>query len=99
MLADVTIEVPASVDILAVNEAKPDLNGSLFSSHKTLTVPDSQNQIVFQYQLAFDKGNDREFVDSNGAIDATFSAADAALTFDIAKFHAIPLTRRKALIT
>ncbi|MEZ9417509.1 DUF2057 family protein, partial [Vibrio sp. 10N.286.49.E1] len=43
VLADVTIEVPSSVDVLAVNEAKPDLDGSLFSSHKTLTVPDGQN--------------------------------------------------------
>ncbi|MGF1800035.1 DUF2057 family protein [Vibrio gigantis] len=86
VLADVTIEVPSSVDILAVNEAKPDLDGSLFSSHKTLTVPDGQNQIVFQYQLAFDKGNDREFVDSD-AIIATFSATDTALTFDMPKFR------------
>ncbi|MEZ8283935.1 hypothetical protein BCU17_08400 [Vibrio splendidus] len=86
VLADVTIEVPSSVDVLAVNEAKPDLDGSLFSSHKTLTVPDGQNQIVFQYQLAFDKGNDREFVDSDAVI-ATFSATDAALTFDMPKYR------------
>ncbi|MCG9640613.1 DUF2057 family protein [Vibrio sp. Isolate34] len=86
VLADVTIEVPSNVDVLAVNEAKPDLDGSLFSSHKTLTVPDGQNQIVFQYQLAFDKGNDREFVDSD-AIIATFNATDAALTFDMPKYR------------
>ena len=86
VLADVTIEVPSSVDILAVNEAKPNLNGGLFSSHKTLTVSDGQNQIVFQYQLAFDQGNDREFVDSD-AIIVTFSAADAALTFDMPKYR------------
>jgi uncharacterized protein YccT (UPF0319 family) len=86
VLADVEIQVPSSVDILAVNEAKPDLDGSLFSSYKTLTVPDGQNQIVFQYQLAFDKGNDREFVDSD-AIIATFSATDAALTFDMPKYR------------
>ncbi|TVU60539.1 DUF2057 domain-containing protein [Vibrio atlanticus] len=86
VLADVTIEVPSSVDVLAVNEAKPDLDGSLFSSHKTLTVPDGQNQIVFQYQLAFDKGNDREFIDSD-AIIATFDAADTTLTFEMPKFR------------
>ncbi|MFA0328777.1 DUF2057 family protein [Vibrio cyclitrophicus] len=86
VLADVEIQVPSSVDILAVNEAKPDLDGSLFSSYKTLTVPDGQNQIVFQYQLAFDKGNDREFIDSD-AIIATFSATDAVLTFDMPKYR------------
>ena len=86
VLADVTIEVPSSVDVLAVNEAKPDLDGSLFSSYKTLSLPDGQNQIVFQYQLAFDKGNDREFVDSDAVI-ATFSATDAALTFDMPKYR------------
>ncbi|WP_299694722.1 DUF2057 family protein [uncultured Vibrio sp.] len=86
VLADVTIQVPSSVDILAVNEAKPDLDGGFFSSNKTLTLPDGQNQIVFQYQLAFDKGNEREFVDSK-AIIATFDATDAELTFDMPKFR------------
>ena len=86
VLADVEIQVPSSVDILAVNEAKPDLDGGLFSSHKTLTLPDGQNQIVFQYQLAFDKGNDREFVDSDAVI-ATFDATDTTVTFDLPKYR------------
>jgi hypothetical protein len=86
VLADVTIEVPSSIDVLAINEANPNLDGNLFSSHKTLTVPDGQNQIIFKYQLAFDKGNDREFVDSD-AIIATFSATDAVLTFYMPKYR------------
>ncbi|MFA0094778.1 DUF2057 family protein [Vibrio splendidus] len=90
VLADVTIEVPSSADalveVLAVNEAKPDLDGGFFSSSKTLTVPDGVNQIVFKYQLAFSQGNDREFVDSDTII-ATFDAADTALTFDMPKFR------------
>ncbi|MEZ8125101.1 DUF2057 family protein [Vibrio splendidus] len=89
-LADVTIEVPSSADalveVLAVNEAKPDLDGGFFSSSKTITVPDGVNQIVFKYQLAFSQGNDREFVDSDTII-ATFDAADTALTFDMPKFR------------
>ncbi|UPR36996.1 DUF2057 family protein [Vibrio cyclitrophicus] len=90
VLADVTIEVPSSADalveVLAVNEAKPDLEGGFFSSSKTITVPDGVNQIVFQYQLAFSQGNDREFVDSD-AIIATFDATDTTLTFDMPKFR------------
>ncbi|MFA0409259.1 DUF2057 family protein [Vibrio splendidus] len=90
VLADVTIEVPSSADalveVLAVNEAKPDLDGGFFSSSKTITVPDGLNQIVFKYQLAFSQGNDREFVDSDTII-ATFDAADTALTFDMPKFR------------
>ena len=90
VLADVTIEVPSSADalveVLAVNEAKPDLDGGFFSSSKTITVPDGVNQIVFKYQLAFSQGNDREFVDSDTII-ATFDAADTALTFDMPKFR------------
>ena len=90
VLADVTIEVPSSADalveVLAVNEAKPDLDGGFFSSSKTITVPDGVNQIVFKYQLAFSQGNDREFVDSDTII-ATFNAADTALTFDMPKFR------------
>lgn len=90
VLADVTIEVPSSADalveVLAVNEAKPDLDGGFFSSSKTITVPDGVNQIVFKYQLAFSQGNDREFVDSDTII-ATFDATDTALTFDMSKFR------------
>ncbi|MEZ9407854.1 DUF2057 family protein [Vibrio sp. 10N.286.48.F5] len=90
VLADVTIEVPSSADalveVLAVNEAKPDLDGGFFSSSKTVTVPDGVNQIVFKYQLAFSQGNDREFVDSDTII-ATFDATDTALTFDMPKFR------------
>ncbi|MCK8079694.1 DUF2057 family protein [Vibrio sp. 1CM24A] len=90
VLADVTIEVPSSADalveVLAVNEAKPDLGGGFFSSSKTITVPDGVNQIVFKYQLAFSQGNDREFVDSDTII-ATFDATDTALTFDMPKFR------------
>ena len=88
--ADVTIEVPSSADalveVLAVNEAKPALEGGFFSSSKTITVPDGVNQIVFKYQLAFSQGNDREFVDSDTII-ATFDATDTALTFDMPKFR------------
>ena len=90
VLANVTIEVPSSADalveVLAVNEAKPDLDGGFFSSSKTITVPDGVNQIVFKYQLAFSQGNDREFVDSDTII-ATFDATDTALTFDMPKFR------------
>ncbi|KPL95043.1 DUF2057 family protein [Vibrio splendidus] len=90
VLADVTIEVPSSADalveVLAVNEAKTDLDGGFFSSSKTITVPDGVNQIVFKYQLAFSQGNDREFVDSDTII-ATFDATDTALTFDMPKFR------------
>ncbi|WP_086773847.1 DUF2057 family protein [Vibrio coralliirubri] len=90
VLADVTIEVPSSADalveVLAVNEAKPDLDGGFFSSSKTITVPDGVNQIVFKYQLAFSQGNDREFVDSDTII-ATFDATDTTLTFDMPKFR------------
>ncbi|MEF1226230.1 DUF2057 family protein [Vibrio fortis] len=86
--ADVEIKVPSSVDILAVNESKPDLDGGLFSSHKTMTLPDGQNQIVFQYQVAFDQGNDREFIDSDTII-ATFDASNTTLTFNMPKYRNI----------
>ncbi|PMM59545.1 DUF2057 family protein [Vibrio splendidus] len=90
VLADVTIKVPSSadalIDVVAVNEAKPDLDGGFFSSSKTITVPDGVNQIVFKYQLAFSQGNDREFIDSD-AIIATFDAADTTLTFEMPKFR------------
>ena len=89
-LADVKIEAPSNADglvkVLSVNEAKPDLEGGLFSSSKTITVPDGVTQIVFQYQLAFSQGKNREFVDSDIII-AIFDTTDTTVTFDMPKFR------------
>ncbi|MDR9828221.1 DUF2057 family protein [Vibrio sp. FNV 38] len=85
-MAAVTIEVPETISILAVNQEKADLSGGIFSSTKTLTLPDGQNQVVFRYSPYFDKGDERVIIDSKATI-AKFDTADQALTFDLPTYR------------
>ncbi|MDC5805895.1 DUF2057 family protein [Vibrio europaeus] len=83
--ADVTISIPDTIDVLVVNDAKPDLSGSFFSS-KTLTLPNGENQILFTYQPYFDQGKDRVILESDPII-GTFNVADQELEFDLPKYR------------
>ncbi len=85
-LAAVSIQVPDSIDLLAANEAKPHLQGGLFSSSKTLTLPDGENQIVFRYTAYFNQGDERIAVQSN-AIIAKFSANENELSFVLPEYQ------------
>ncbi len=85
-LAAVSVQVPDSIDLLAANEAKPQLDGGLFSSTKTLTLPDGENQIVFRYKAYFNQGDDRVVVQSN-AIIAKFSASENELQFVLPEYR------------
>lgn len=85
-LAEVVLEVPQEISILAVNEDKANLDGGLFSDTRTLTLPNGENQIVFKYEVAFEERNDREFVESN-AIIASFNVSDIELRFDMPKYR------------
>lgn len=85
-MAQVTIEVPDTIDMLVVNGEKPQTSGSFFSTNKTLTLEDGQQQIVFRYQPYFTQGNDRIRVESDVVI-ATFQAAEQTLTFDMPQYR------------
>lgn len=84
--AEITIEVPESIALLVVNAEKPNVEGGFFSKTKTLTLPDGENQILFRYQPYFTQGSDRTIVES-GPIVATFSAANAQLTFNMPSYR------------
>lgn len=84
--ADVTLTVPDTVEVLVVNDAKPELSGSFFSASKTLTLPNGENQILFTYQPYFDQGKDRVILESDPII-GTFNASDKELTFDLPKYR------------
>ena len=86
VLAQVTLQIPDSITVLAVNAAKPELEGGLFSSTKTLTLPDGENQVVFRYSPYFTQGNDRVIVDSNAVI-TKFDAANQALSLDLPEYR------------
>jgi len=85
-LADVTISVPDTVEVLLANEAKPNISGGLFASHKTLTLPDGENQILFLYKPYFTQGSDRIIIESDPIV-AKFIANDTELTFDFPTYR------------
>ncbi|QIA65918.1 DUF2057 domain-containing protein [Vibrio astriarenae] len=85
-MAAVTIEVPETISVLAVNQEKADLSGSLFSSTKTLTLPDGENQVVFRYSPYFDKGDERIIIDSKATI-AKFDSSNKELKFDLPTYR------------
>jgi len=84
--ADVTISIPDTIDVLVVNDSKPDISGSIFSATKTLTLPDGENQILFKYQPYFDQGKDRIILESDPTI-GTFNASDTKLEFKLPKYR------------
>lgn len=85
--AEVTVKFEESVNMLAVNEQKPDASrDGLFSATKTLTMPNGENQIVFRYELFFEDGNERQSVNSQVII-ATFTATDAELSLALPRFR------------
>ncbi|MGR5410058.1 DUF2057 family protein [Vibrio alfacsensis] len=84
--ADVTINVPENVSILAANGEKVKVSGGFFASEKTVTLPDGINQVVFRYSPFFSQGNDRVSVESD-AIITRFNATDATLTFQLPKYR------------
>lgn len=92
VFADVTITIPSNVDLLATNSQKPEINGNLFSSSKSVTLPDGENQIVFRYKPVFREGGDTEIV-STEAIITKFTASDVELTFNIPEYRNADLAR------
>ncbi len=85
-LADVTISIPDTVEVLLVNEQKPQLDGGLFSSQKTVTLPDGENQILFLYKPYFTQGKDRIIVESDPIV-AKFAAKESELVFDFPSYR------------
>ncbi|EGU46248.1 hypothetical protein VII00023_06912 [Vibrio ichthyoenteri ATCC 700023] len=84
--AEITLNIPDNVDLLVVNQSKPDIDGGLFSTTKSVTLPDGENQIVVRYKPYFSKGNDRIIVEGE-AIIANFSAQDQTLNFQLPEYR------------
>ncbi|MGR5238794.1 DUF2057 domain-containing protein [Vibrio alfacsensis] len=84
--ADVTVNVPDDVAILAANGEKVKVSGGFFASEKSVTLPDGVNQVVFRYSPFFSQGNDRVSVESDVII-ARFDANNAELTFQLPEYR------------
>ncbi|HDU8588104.1 TPA: DUF2057 family protein [Vibrio alginolyticus] len=88
LYAATTLVVPEDVKLLAVNMEKPKLEGGLFSSEKTIEIPDGTNQIVFKYQPAFETNENLKTVYSD-VIVAKFDAENEKLTFELPEFKTL----------
>ncbi|EIP0121991.1 DUF2057 family protein [Vibrio alginolyticus] len=88
LYAATTLVVPEDVKLLAVNMEKPDLEGGLFSSEKTIELPDGTNQIVFKYQPTFEINENLKTVYSD-VIVAKFDAENEKLTFELPEFKTL----------
>ena len=84
--ADVTLTIPDDVELLVVNQAKPEIEGGLFSASNTVSLPDGENQIVLRYKPYFNQGNDRIIIESNAVI-ATFSTQDQQIEFQLPQYR------------
>ncbi|CAH0530347.1 DUF2057 family protein [Vibrio hippocampi] len=85
--AEVTLKTNDLIDVLAINAAKPNVtSGGLFTSGKTITMPDGVNQMVFKYQPYFDSGRDERATVSSETIIARFEASDVELMIDVPKY-------------
>ncbi|WP_063344487.1 DUF2057 domain-containing protein [Vibrio jasicida] len=84
--ADVTVNVPDDVSVLAANGEKVKLSGGFFASEKSFTLPDGVNQVVFRYAPYFSQGNDRLSVESD-VIVTRFDATDAELTLQLPEYR------------
>lgn len=86
-MAEVKLVFPDTVDIIVANEYGVNMkSGGLFSSTKSVTLPDGVNQIVFRFTPYFEQGNDRVKVPSEPIV-AKFNAHDAELEFQLPKYR------------
>lgn len=88
LYAATTLVVPEDVKLLAVNMEKPKLEGGLFSSDKTIEIPDGTNQIVFKYQPAFETNENLKTVYSDVII-AKFDVENEKLKFELPEFKTL----------
>ncbi len=87
-VADVTIKIPDSVDLLSVNAGDPvTKSNGFFSSGKTATLPDGVNQIVFRFEPLFDLNREERVTVPSKAIIARFDASNTELTLEVPSYQ------------
>jgi len=84
--ADIKLNVPSDLNLLAINMEKPTNSGGFFSSKETVTLADGEHQIVFRYEPQFENNNERVEVSSDVYI-AKFSASNTELNFVLPEYR------------
>ncbi|MDV5171158.1 DUF2057 domain-containing protein [Photobacterium rosenbergii] len=88
-LAAVNLDLPANIRLLAVNEEEANKGWDSFlkSSAESIRLEDGQNQIVYQIDHYFYKGDKQSERFRSGPFILTFEAKDKDLVFSIPDFH------------
>ena len=84
--AAVEVSVPEEINLHVVNLERPNLQGSVFSSSRTLELPNGLNQIAFRYSYNFVNRDTAERVSSK-LIVMKFEASDQTLSFTLPKYR------------
>jgi len=84
--ADIKLNVPSNVALLAVDMEKPTSSGGFFSSTESVTLADGEHQIVFRYEPQFENNNERVEVSSDVYI-AKFNASNTELNFVLPEYR------------
>lgn len=92
--AQVQLVVPEAINLSVVNLEKPQLKGGLFSSNKTLVLPNGTHQIAFRYSQPFVNRDTVETVSSELVI-VRFNAENQELTFQLPDYRNAQQARRE----
>lgn len=92
--AQVQLVVPEAINLSVVNLEKPRLEGGLFSSNKTLVLPNGTHQIAFRYSQPFVNRDTVETVSSELVI-VRFNAENQELTFQLPDYRNAQQARRE----
>ena len=93
--AEVTLSLPDSIELLAVNAQDPKIEeGSFFSSKRDVILADGVSQLVFQYRPSFEVGDGLETVYGPIVI-AKIEAKDTAITFELPKYRDVRSAQSK----
>lgn len=90
----VQLVVPEAINLSVVNLEKPRLEGGLFSSNKTLVLPNGTHQIAFRYSQPFVNRDTVETVSSELVI-LKFNAENQKLTFQLPDYRNAQQARRE----
>ncbi|WP_342607242.1 DUF2057 family protein [Vibrio tritonius] len=86
-MADVTLQIPEGVDILAINSQQPEKSVGLFASDEE-TLKDGLNQIVFKYSPSFMVGTDLKQAYSDVYV-VKLNAKDTELSFKLPDYRSV----------
>ncbi|MGF1691159.1 DUF2057 domain-containing protein [Photobacterium kagoshimensis] len=91
VLADVTLQLPDNVRLLAVNEQDPSKNITdiFFSTDDELTFENGENQIVYQIDQYFYKGDKQSERFRSSPYILTFTASNTALKLEVPNFRGV----------